>query len=281
MFWAGKIIGFLVGYLFFREIGAVFGLLIGHYVDITRVTTHGGVSMNAQQRFYAQQAYFKTTFLVMGHIAKADGRVSEDEIRAARTIMSNMNLSEQQKREAIQLFNEGKQAYFNLQDSLAELHTACGNQPMLYRMFIDIQFRAASADGYIGPFKQKILNHICQQYGFNYHDFAGFYQHTQTSERQYHQSASQQGHQRQRSSQQHAAPPNQRTTELNNAYKILGASKSDTDAVVKKKYRIKMSENHPDKLISKGLPEEMIKLANQKTSEIKQAYELIKKRRAN
>ena len=63
------------------------------------------------------------------------------------------------------------------------------------------------------------------------------------------------------------------------AYEMLGVSKNASDADVKKAYRRLMNQHHPDKLVAKGLPEEMIKLANEKTQQIKEAYERIKKSR--
>jgi len=60
------------------------------------------------------------------------------------------------------------------------------------------------------------------------------------------------------------------------AYQVIGVAASATDAEVKKAYRRLMSQHHPDKLVSKGLPEEMIKMANEKTAEIKAAYDTIR-----
>jgi DnaJ like chaperone protein len=60
---------------------------------------------------------------------------------------------------------------------------------------------------------------------------------------------------------------------------ILGADKNLTDKELKRAYRRLLAQHHPDKLVAKGLPDEMIKLANDKTQEIISAYELIKKHR--
>ncbi len=68
---------------------------------------------------------------------------------------------------------------------------------------------------------------------------------------------------------------------INEAYDLLGVKASDSDTEIKKAYRRLMSQHHPDKLVSKGLPEEMIKLATEKTQQIKKAYEQIKRERAN
>ena len=50
---------------------------------------------------------------------------------------------------------------------------------------------------------------------------------------------------------------------------------------LKKAYRKLISQHHPDKLVSKGLPEEMMKIATEKTREIKEAYEFIKEHRSS
>ena len=67
-----------------------------------------------------------------------------------------------------------------------------------------------------------------------------------------------------------------RGTSLEQAYKALGVDSSASDKEVKRAYRRRMSEHHPDKLIAKGVPQEMIKLATARTQEIQAAYEVIK-----
>jgi len=76
-----------------------------------------------------------------------------------------------------------------------------------------------------------------------------------------------------------ASSPQSSATQLTQAYALLGVDVSASDSEVKKAYRRMMSQHHPDKLVSKGLPEEMIKLANEKTQQIKKAYDLIKAKR--
>ncbi|MGJ8687769.1 MAG: DnaJ domain-containing protein, partial [Spongiibacteraceae bacterium] len=66
---------------------------------------------------------------------------------------------------------------------------------------------------------------------------------------------------------------------LQDAYKAIGVEETASDAELKKAYRRLMSEHHPDKLIAKGVPEDMIKMATEKSQEIQAAYEMIKKSR--
>jgi len=64
--------------------------------------------------------------------------------------------------------------------------------------------------------------------------------------------------------------------EKSEAYAVLGVTPQDSKADIKKAYRRLMSQHHPDKLVSKGLPEEMIKVATEKSQKIRDAYDLLK-----
>ena len=66
---------------------------------------------------------------------------------------------------------------------------------------------------------------------------------------------------------------------LSEAYQLLGIDKNADKNATKRAYRKLMSQHHPDKLVAKGLPPEMIKIATEKTQSIKAAYELVKDRR--
>ena len=79
----------------------------------------------------------------MGHLAKADGRVSEQEIAAARAVMSDLRLNPDQVRAAVNYFTAGKQAGFSLNAELAALARTCEGRPELARVFLEIQVRAA------------------------------------------------------------------------------------------------------------------------------------------
>lgn len=258
----GKLFGALFGLMFFGPIGLALGFIFGHlydlgyfqaFADITRGHTHTE----------SQQIFFNTTFKIMGYIAKSDGRVSENEIEAAKNIMSELGLNESQKHEAIQLFALGKEKAFNMDHALFELRQTCHYQPILLQLFLDIQIKMATADGALSPAKRETLKHICLQLGLS---TVHFNEHENRYQQQY-----------QRYYQHQHTQSRPRGFSVDASYQILGVSNTATPDEIKKAYRRLMSQNHPDKLIAKGLPPEMIKVATQKTQKIKQAYELIKK----
>jgi DnaJ like chaperone protein len=69
----------------------------------------------------------------------------------------------------------------------------------------------------------------------------------------------------------------QRGPTLEDACSVLGVKSSDDATTIKRAYRKLMSEHHPDKLVAKGLPPEMMEMAKQKAQEIQAAYDLIRK----
>ncbi len=258
-----KILGMIIGYI----MGGFFGLLIGLYIGwLLDRRLRPYVARFLVKKLHShlqktQRTFFETTFLVMGHIAKADGRVSEEEIRVARQIMIQMQLNEQATREAMALFTRGKAADFDLQKELAPLRFLGMRQRNLMQMFIEIQLRAAMADGAIDSAERAILKTICETLGFTEQDLVRM-EAMVKAERHAHQQ-----------------PTGRQGMDLSDAYDILDIQESASDAEVKKAYRKLINQHHPDKLAAKGLPPEMMKLAEEKSHEIRSAYERIREHR--
>lgn len=258
MSWWGKIIGGYFGFVLGGPIGALLGAVLGHNLDKgLGGFSSTGPGIGHQQR--AQAAFFTATFSVMGHICKADGRVTPDEINIARMIMSQLVLSPEQEKAAIALFNEGKKKDFPLEDVLLQLKNELGLSKNIKRMFIEIQCYTAYADGVMHPDEKKLLIRICKIIGFSQYEFESIA--ASTAAEFHHQTSGRDGKPKKMS--------------LNDASAILNISASATDNEVKRAYRRLISQHHPDKLVSKGLPEEMIKMATQRTQEIRGAYERI------
>lgn len=269
MSWSGKLFGGALGLMLGGPIGGLLGVALGHKLDNRgskpRFSRH--MLFGGSRRERKQGAFFATTFSVMGYLAKVDGRITEREIELAERVMTRMELNQEMRDLAIQLFNEGKQPGFAIDDVLEQFRRLCRRNYMLVWMFIEIQMAAAYADGEPNPAERNLLIHICGRLGIAEQDFARLEQMIR-AERHYGGTY--------RDTGRRTTPVR---TSLNDAYALLNITpEADVDAI-KKSYRRMMNQHHPDKLVAKGLPEEMMKLASQKTHEIKTAYEQIRRQR--
>jgi DnaJ like chaperone protein len=253
MSWWGKVIGSGLGFMMGGPIGALLGVALGHQFDkgLRGLEHFQDVHVGDPQR--TQAAFY---------LAKVDGQVSRDEIRMAEQVMGHLRLSADQRKAAIDFFNQGKQAEFPLDEVLRQFKQECHRRRNLLQMFLEILISIAFADGKLHSGEHQALVHIAQVVGF--------------SERQLDQLIAMVRAQQQFSEDR---PASRSTTR--DAYTVLGVDANSSDAEVKKAYRRLMSQHHPDKLVSRGLPEEMIKLATEKTQEIKAAYETVKASRKN
>lgn len=263
MGWWGKIIGGTFGFMLGGPLGAVLGAAMGHQFDygFNGVMQEGELSQADMERI--QAAFFTATFSVMGHLARADGRVSEDEIDMARRVMAQMRLDQRQRTIAIRLFNEGKQADFPLDDALRQFRKEAHRRTNLMQMFLEIQVYAAFADGLLHENEERLLQHIFRMLGFSRFDFETI---TGRVQAEMHLGS------RHTDQQRHTAS----SVSSEDAYAVLGVSRDATDSEVKKAYRRLMNQHHPDKLVAKGMPEEMVELATEKTRKIRAAYDRVK-----
>jgi DnaJ like chaperone protein len=265
MGWYGKLIGTALGAIIGRGLlGAIVGFVIGHLYD-SRVAADrreragprpGGSVPPAD----LQAAFFRATFQVMGHVAKADGRVTEQEIDAARDAMRRFSLGEREMRRAIELFNEGKAADFPLEDALATLRAGTAGREDLRRLFLQIQLEAALRGGGLAAPVRGVFSRICAALGVSPIEFAAL--EAMLRMRSYAGGAG-----------ATARPPSDR---LADAYQVLGVDAAASDADVTLAYRRLVSQNHPDKLVANGLPESMIEAAHERTRRILDAYEVVR-----
>lgn len=272
MGWLGTAVGGAIGMVVGGPVGAVFGAALGQGVDRGWIGGKARPVLTGAQRVRIQSRFFETIFSVMGHVAKADGRVSEAEIALARSVMDRMSLAQSQRRAAIDLFNQGKGSDFDLVASLASLHKVSTGQGTLIHLFLEVQLLTAYVDGPPTPEQRRVLETVRQ--GLHVSTFA-FRQLENLLLLQQRLHAGAAGGAGGGGFSRVAKPP-----PLATAYATLGVEPKASDAEVKKAYRRLMSQNHPDKLMSRGLPEEALRMASQKTQEIRRAYEIISEARA-
>jgi len=260
----GKILGFLFGFMLSKNIfGALLGMWLGHNFDKGRGLDFNGLAGNQEDDASRQATFFYTTFSVMGFIAKAKGRVSEHEIAFATAYMDRLGLNNSMRRQAQEAFREGKVVGFPLEDRIEQFKRSCRGRHDLLLLFLEIQIQVAFADGQLDPTERKALHKIANQLGFSSQELDKLLEMIIAGAR-FHQ---QQGHQ--------AFNHNGQQQQLDNAYKLLGVDKDTSARDIKKAYKKLMAQHHPDKLVAKGLPPEMMEVAKQKTQDIQAAYELI------
>jgi DnaJ like chaperone protein len=230
------------------------GVLVGHQWDQT-LSGRGRRSVREISR-----SFFEVTFEVMGQVAKVDGRVSEDEVRVARRIMQGMQLSDAQVQSAIEHFTRGKSRDYPLAERLTVLAGQISGRTDLARAFVQIQLQAAIGAGEVGADKRQVLWRVASALQVSRAELAQI-------------EALVRGFERGGTAQPTPAES------LDAAYRVLGVAPQATNEEVKTAYRRLMNQHHPDKLVARGLPESMVGVAEQKTHEVRTAYDRVKTQR--
>jgi DnaJ like chaperone protein len=258
--WTGKVVGGLIG-MVAGPIGALVGVFVGHQFD--RINEEEAISGPPPDPAAIGERFFRTTFEVMGHIAKADGRVSEQEIASARAVMAELRLDEAQVRAAIAHFTRGKQPDFALDAALDALARVCTGRPDLLSIFVEIQTRAALGGNDLRGPARAALQRTASRLGVSFLELA----HIEAVLRI------------RRASFTPGAARASGEQRLVQAYRVLEVAPAASNEEVSKAYRRQLSRHHPDKLKANGLPESMIEHAKQRTQQIIEAFELISERR--
>lgn len=267
----GKVLGFLFGFMLSKNLfGALLGVWLGHMFDRGRGFDFNGVTGGKEDDVSRQAAFFYTTFSVMGHVAKAKGKVTNHEIAFASAYMDKLGLTNELRQQAQDAFREGKTTGFPLKDRLVKFKRICGNRHDLRLMFLEIQIQVAFSDGDLDAKEREVLHIIASFLGYSSRQLNNLLEMIIASAAFNNQGG--------RSYQQfNGDNASSNAGQLDNAYKILGVSKETAKGDIKKAYRKLMSQHHPDKLIAKGLPPAMMEAAKEKTQDIQAAYDLISK----
>ncbi len=277
----GKILGAFFGLLLGGPVGLLFGLFIGHQFDKARRLSQAGFSTGGfgqgPSQAQRQEEFFKAAFAVMGHVAKAKGQVTKEEIQLATAMMDRMNLHGGQRRAAQDAFREGKESDFPLEDVLARVKISTAGRFDLLQFFLELQISAAFADGEVHPSERNVLHKIAQALGFSSKQLESRLKMQEAAYRFQHQGGFNGQHQGQYQSSGSGWQRASQADHLADAYNILGVAADADSKTVKRAYRKLMNEHHPDKLMAKGLPPEMMNVAKEKSQEIQNAYDLIKK----
>ncbi len=237
MAWTGKIIGGVLG-SFLGPWGTAIGVGLGHQFD-------KGASRVQEAGMMMQVAFFGC----LAKMAKADGRITPEEIQAVEQIIARLGYTPRMREAAIEIFRKAKDDPHTAADYLNQLASVIQFNPQIGMTFIAALHAVAQADGLIHPNERKILLQ---------------------AERAF----------RLRTGTINALLGGSPASAVDDAYKVLDVTPGMSDGEIKKVYREKCVQFHPDKLVSKGLPEEFMKYAHNQLAKVNEAYETIKKARA-
>ena len=250
------VIGALLGVLFGGFPGLLIGAAVGYAAGaVLRQSVIGGLRV-------VQSQLIDSTFAVMGALCKADSVVTRDEIDAVERIFTMLRLQEEQRRAAKTAFNRGKQPDFDLDAAVDQFARVSRRRAPLVQLFLQLQVMAIAADGEVDTSEHQMLVRIARRLGLREHDVAQL----EALLRAGATGPSGRG-----------APP--AGDRLADAYAALGVSADSSPAEIKRAYRRLISQNHPDKLAARGLPESMRAVAEERSREINAAYDLIKSAR--
>jgi DnaJ like chaperone protein len=261
----GKLIGGVIGFYSGGLFTGLLGIFVGHMFDKALKNIFRDDSPEALA--IIQKNFFETTFTLIGFLAKSDGQVSTAEIKQTEALMTQMGLTADHKREAINLFKTGSAVEFDPTETLQSFHEKCGARPRLVQMLMMYLVNTALADGKFDEGEESALKTVAN--GLHYSEFA-FAKLLKMIKAQ--GSFSSAGG----SYYSAGGSPRSSADELSSAYDALGVSSSASDSEVKKAYRKLMSQYHPDKLMGQGVPDDMLKAATERSQEVQAAYDVIK-----
>ncbi len=248
MGWLGKVIGGAIGFALGGPIGAVAGAVFGHHFDHDEhdMIDHESIALSNNEK--AQMAFFVAVFSMLGKMAAADGNVCDKEIDTVDLFMKkDLQLNSESRNAAMSIFKAAAISQDSFESFATQFYMQFASQPRFVEILLDVLLRVSSADGRLSEEEEGLLLAAVRILHYRSEDYLKLKSKYFGQSDQYHA--------------------------------ILGCDRQDSDEFVKKQYRKLVNEYHPDKIASKGLPEQFSKFAADKFMEIREAYEMVKKER--
>lgn len=261
----GKFIGAIIGFLMYDAMGAVVGFLVGLILEkmLFRLQRPSFTRLTEHELEQARADFFTDVFSVMGFIVSLASQRHGELSSIAVRVMDRLGLPEQRRQACMTAFEEGQAQDFALYNTVTRFNRMHADQPRLLEMFVELQLYAAYTKGKLTQEERDTLLGVCYQLDFSQSDFERMENLVKAELRD--NRANKKG-----------LFGLRKDVALIDAYAVLNTSPQATDAEIKQAYRRLTSQHHPDKMIARGMPEEMMRVAEQKTREIRDAYERIK-----
>jgi len=263
MNYMGKLVGGLLGLATGRLWMVAIGIFLGHQFDRGFAQRYARFQTQGEGALALPEGFARVLFEVMGHLAKADGQVTEDEIRAARALMHRLNMGPAQIQSAIQWFAAGKQPGYSLHANLRELRARYARRPELRSLFVRLLMEVSLSKSRLQQVERNLLWSVCKELDISRVELAQVEAMLRA----------QRGFRR-------SPEGNADTVKVRRAYQTLGVEHSATNEEIKKAYRRLMNKHHPDKLVGSDPEPAVMDEAKRVTREVRGAYDLLKTRRA-
>ena len=233
----GSLIGGVVGFSFAGPIGALIGSMVGGRISSAR--------RSGFQRGFAppQQVFAIALIILTTKLAKADGQVSKEELIAVK---SKLKIPEHEIDQVGKIFNKAKEDSLGYEPYAQQIAQIYRNNPAVLDEVINILFYIAEADGKVSESEIAMIKNIAVIFGISQSQFEGIRESRKGSDKL-------------------------------NPYIVLGCSSNDDFKTIRKKYLQLSKEHHPDVLMSKGLPKELLEESEKKLAAINSAYDKIEK----
>ncbi len=237
----GRLIGGATGFALGGPIGAIIGVMAGSAFD-RRSKSRSNFNFNRINNNQKQQIFTLSFIILSAKLAKSDGQVTEDEIRAFK---EKFKVPKSEMNKVAKIFNEAKKDTYGYKDIANQVGNLFSQNKVLLEELLNNLFYIAASDGNISVSEIDLLRSVAKSFKFNEKDFQRIFQ------------------------------ANIKNNE-SDPYKVLGVNRSSTDSEIRKKWIKLNKEHHPDNLIAKGMPKEFIKQSNKELAAINLAYDKIK-----
>ena len=235
----GRLLGGAAGFALGGPIGAILGVMAGSAFDRKKQHTFNFSKISQEQK----QQIFTISFIVLAaKLAKSDGQVTDDEIRAFK---EKFNVPKSELNKVGKIFNEAKKDVYGYKQIADQVGLVFSNNKILLEEMLNNLFFIAASDGQISLKEVELLRSISQSFSFDENTFQRIFQ---------------------MNLKDNASDP----------YRVLDVSRDDTDQEIRKKWIQLNKEHHPDNLIARGMPKEFIEQSNKELAAINLAYDKIK-----
>lgn len=252
MLWPSTVIGAGAGFAIANIPGALLGALLGQAMD-RRLQLHSWAHLRERLGGRAVLRDDEVLFVLLGRLAKSEGRVVDGHIQQARQEMQRLEMSEPARLRAIAAFNRGKSGSERLHPHLRRLK----QQPHAAEGLLRACWRMVWADGRVGRHERELLMQWGQQLGWSttrVQALASDYE-------------------------PHRAALGNQGISYPEALRLLGVLPETEPVQVKQAYRRLLSRHHPDKLVGSGASPAQVRDATERTRDLHQAYAVVRKRR--